>query len=177
MIFSNGAEWGKENRTWADGGDRLNVAYSASEHLSDSLPEAVLTEKNSFCAIFQTLELLSLSVKMPKHRLHLDAWQALWPHRTRWLGCRRGAETTMAESRGSHCQDRPQELPRPCWAQGDSRSLSISADQIPATQPCAHHPKAAGFDPFRMSALEKASAGKHWLRVIAVNVTGGKSLF
>lgn len=54
LIFSNGTEQGQENRTWADGQDRLSAAYSASEHPSDKLPGAVSAEKWCFCAIFQT---------------------------------------------------------------------------------------------------------------------------
>lgn len=107
-------------------------------------------------------------------------WAAPWR--------RRGAETTTARNRCSRWQGTdPKSCQGPCWVQGESRSFSISADQVLGMCcPCsAHHPRAVGFVPLRMSerrsSRERSGNGRSWEvltpLVTARNVTRGKSLF
>lgn len=76
----------EKKRTWADGGDRLNAADSASEHLGDSLPEAVLTEEIEFLCYFSNHRILELVCENAKTQATPQAIASPLTHSyTQWL--------------------------------------------------------------------------------------------
>lgn len=97
----------------------MNNVYSASEHLSVSLPEAVLSEKIEFLCYFSSLRILELVCENAKTQATPQSTVSPLTHSytqglEAGLPCS-GAETTTAKNRCSHWQGTdPKNCQGPC---------------------------------------------------------------